>query len=324
MLSMRRTLSFHAVMVLLVWSAWYLLGGDQAMAALHDNWPVGLTMVFGSLIAGATSEGGGAVAFPVFTKILAIAPADARIFSLAIQSVGMTAASLLILYMRIPVSWRAVRWSSLAGVPGIVVSSLWLAPLLPPVLVRISFTLMLTSFAVTLWLLNRIDRVTHDDMPLSGGREAGLLMAAGFLGGIMSGLVGNGIDIITFALLVLLFRVSEKVATPTSVILMAANSLVGFALHLFVLDDFTPHIRDWWLAAVPIVVIGAPLGAMLCGWMSRHHIAWLLICLILVELITSLILIPMNTATLSWAAIVLLLLVGVNYALFRCKRYHPT
>jgi len=320
----RSTPYFHAVMTLLVWTAWFLWGGQRAVQALETHWPVSLTMAFGSLIAGATSEGGGAVAFPIFTKVLAIAPSDARIFSLAIQSVGMTAASLLILFMRIRVSWRAILCASLAGIPGIALSSFWLSPLVSPVVVRISFTLMLASFAVTLWLLNRVDRATHSDLSLFGGREVMLLALAGLLGGIMSGLVGNGIDIVTFALLVLLFRVSEKVATPTSVILMAGNSLVGFGLHLFVLDDFTPQIQAWWLAAVPIVVVGAPVGAMLCGWMTRHHIAWLLIFLILVEFVTSLILIPLSADLLMWAAGALVLLAGVDYALYRSSRYLPT
>jgi uncharacterized membrane protein YfcA len=44
-------------------------------------------------------------------------------------------------------------------------------------------------------------------------------------GGLMSGLVG--IDIVTFSVMVLLFRISEKIATPTSVILMALNAVIG-------------------------------------------------------------------------------------------------
>jgi hypothetical protein len=49
---------------------------------IQDHWQVSLTMIFGSLIAGATSEGGGAVAFPVFTKLLDINPTDAKNFHL--------------------------------------------------------------------------------------------------------------------------------------------------------------------------------------------------------------------------------------------------
>ncbi len=47
-----------------------------------------ITMIFGSMVAGATSEGGGAVAFPVMTLALQIKPAVARDFSLMTQSCG--------------------------------------------------------------------------------------------------------------------------------------------------------------------------------------------------------------------------------------------
>ena len=42
-------------------------------------------MIFGATVAGMTSEGGGAVAFPVMTLALGIAPSVARDFSLMIQ-----------------------------------------------------------------------------------------------------------------------------------------------------------------------------------------------------------------------------------------------
>jgi len=45
-------------------------------------------MVFGAMIAGATSEGGGAVAFPVMTLALNISSTIARDFSIMIQSCG--------------------------------------------------------------------------------------------------------------------------------------------------------------------------------------------------------------------------------------------
>ena len=45
-------------------------------------------MIFGATIAGMTSEGGGAVAFPVMTLALGIKPSVARDFSLMIQSCG--------------------------------------------------------------------------------------------------------------------------------------------------------------------------------------------------------------------------------------------
>ncbi len=53
-------------------------------------------MTFGSFVAGSTFLGGGAVAFLTLTKMLLVDPVTAKSFSLAIQSVGMTAASIYI------------------------------------------------------------------------------------------------------------------------------------------------------------------------------------------------------------------------------------
>jgi uncharacterized membrane protein YfcA len=47
-----------------------------------------ITMIFGSFIGGATAEGGGAVAFPVMTLVLHLAPSVARDFSFMIQCCG--------------------------------------------------------------------------------------------------------------------------------------------------------------------------------------------------------------------------------------------
>src|ERR1700739_4094224 len=70
----RRALRFNLGLALLVWIAWAAAGGQAAFHALLANWHVALTMVFGSLVGGGTSEGGGAVAFPVFTKLLHTLP----------------------------------------------------------------------------------------------------------------------------------------------------------------------------------------------------------------------------------------------------------
>ena len=91
-LQLNKPLFLSISLTVLVWSTWYGYSTPHTLSIIKDNWPVTLTMVFGSFIAGATSEGGGAVAFPVFTKVLHIAPQDAKIFSLAIQSIGMVAA----------------------------------------------------------------------------------------------------------------------------------------------------------------------------------------------------------------------------------------
>lgn len=319
-------LVFSLAIAVIVWILWFVLAGPTPFDYIAAHWEITLTMVFGSLIAGATSEGGGAVAFPVFTKLLHIPPQDAKLFSLAIQSVGMTAASAVIIYANIQVEWRVIRWATLGGLFGMVVGAA-LAPYLPPPVLKMSFTAMIGSFAVTLLALNAHgERFFHSQLSLFGGRERIFLVVIGFCGGTMGGLIGNGIDIMAFSLIVLLFRLSEKVATPTSVILMAINAIVGFAWHVLVLDNpetrlWTPQVQAYWLAAIPVVVVGAPMGAMLCSWLERITIARILIGLVTLEVISSLLIIPLTPLVIATSSMTLLVFGGSYYWMYRTTWY---
>ena len=319
------TLSKRFVIVpiaLAVWTAWLtLLGANSALTNVVENWQIAVTMVFGSMIAGSTSMGGGAVAFPVFTKLLYIPPHDAKVFSLAIQSVGMGAATLAICLTGIKVDWRVILWASLGGFLGIFIGSSFVAPLLIPPAIKMSFTVMLASFAITLFALNQGLRSCHTAMPAWTPKEKSILLITGTFGGIISGLVGNGIDILVFSLMVLLFRISEKVATPTSVIVMAINAIAGFALSVFVFQDFTPQAQTYWLAAIPVVVVGAPLGSVLCNLMRRKTIANILIGLIFIEMVTSLLLIPLTPIVIGSSLTILVLFSLINYWMYRTQVY---
>lgn len=302
---------------LFVWIAWLtILGPFNAFSHLVSNWESALTMIFGSIIAGGTSMGGGAIAFPVFTKVLEVDPEDAKVFSLAIQSIGMIAASMTICFTRIKVEWKAIRWGSLGGFLGIFLSLRFFAPLLPSDVIKMSFTMMVASFGITLLALNRGTRNYHFSMPLWTIRERGILVLAGFLGGMMSGLVGSGIDIFTFSVMVVLFHFCETVATPTSVIMMAINAVTGFAVQIFVLNDFAEPVLSYWLAAIPVVVVGAPLGAILCSLMHRQTIANIMIGLISLEVVTSLALIPLKPITVYSSLIALVIFSFLNYWMY--------
>ena len=78
-----------------------------------DKYFMSITMIFGAMVAGMTSEGGGAVAFPVMTLALHISPSVARDFSLMIQSCGMTAAAFTIFWMRLKTEKHSLLFCSL-------------------------------------------------------------------------------------------------------------------------------------------------------------------------------------------------------------------
>src|SRR6201996_227208 len=320
----RRARRFNLGLALLVWIAWAAIGGHAAFHALVANWRVAVTMVFGSLVGGGTSEGGGAVAFPVFTKLLHIAAPIARSFSLAIQTVGMGAASVSILYLRIPIERRALLYAGLPGVIGVALGAYYLAPVLPPALTRVSFTVMVSSLGVALILINRSEHESRNEaLPIFGAQEKWVLVISGLIGGAVSALVGSGANTVAFMVMVLLFRISEKIATPTTVLLMAMVSLAGFAFHVAVLRDFGPTVTGYWLAAVPVVVLGAPLGALSCSYMPRRAIVLLLLFLIALEFLSTLLLVPLSRAILLSSAVTLAICAFVNWVMSRARCHRP-
>lgn len=296
----RRALGFNAGIASAVWICWLLVGQNHAIESLRRHWSVTVTMVFGSLVGGGTSEGGGGVAFPVFTKVLHIPAGDARIFTYAVQSVGMTAASLTILYMRVPIERRFLLLAAPAGVVGVVSGTTLLASSMQPATIRIGFTTLLTSLALALLILHlrRIDD-RNERLTLFGGREKAVIAAVGFAGGLVSAMVGVGENTVAFFVMVMLFRISEKIATPTTVILMAIVSLAASCTHAFVLHDLAGPIPGYWLAAVPVVVVGAPAGAVICSKMSRRTIRLILITLIAADLASTAVLVPIPAPTLA-------------------------
>ncbi len=317
-----RALRFNALLALLVWAGWGIFGGATAWHSLLTHWQVALTMVFGSLVGGGTSEGGAAVAFPVFTKVLHIPAADARLFSFAVQSIGMGAASISILYQRIPIERRVLGWAGLSGITGMVVSTYLLVPHAPGPIVRVTFTAMVTSLGVVLLATERHARAHRNPtMPLFGGYEKTLLCLAGFVGGLFSGLIGCGENIVLFMVLVVLFRVNEKVVTPTTVILMTMVTWSAFFLHYFVVQDFPSRVVHYWQAAVPVAVVTAPLGAFLCARIPRRAIVLTLVVLIAVELGSTLYLIDMSHGV-GLAGLIALAFFGVlNWLMARSRRY---
>ena len=70
------------------------------------------------------------------------------------------------------------------------------------------------------------------------------ILFVGVIGGTFSALAGSGVDICSFSVLCLLFRVSEKVATPTSIVLMAVNTCVGFFWRALMTDGKFLNIKN--------------------------------------------------------------------------------
>lgn len=261
-----------------------------------ERYLLSITMVFGALVAGMTSEGGGAVAFPVMTLAMGIKPTVARDFSLMIQSCGMSAAAFTIFWMKVQLEWHSLVCCSLGAAMGMVFGLEVVDTALSPPEKKLGFVCIWFSFAFALFLLNREHkRRTFDAIPNFGAWQAAVLVGVGFLGGTFSSVAGSGVDICSFSVLSLLFRVSEKVSTPTSIVLMAINTCVGFYWRQMMTD--TGVEEDAWgflIVCVPIVVIFAPLGSIISSHFHRQVLAFLVYILDTVALVTAFVVIPLT------------------------------
>jgi uncharacterized membrane protein YfcA len=290
------------------------------LSALYaKRWPSALTMLFGSFVAGSSPEGSASISYPIFTLGLNIPPAIARNFSFAIQSIGMTGATLLILGLRLKVEWNYIKFVTLGGIFGLVFGTYEIVPLVSPVMAKLFFVSLWLSFGIALWRENRhpsrkvFEKITdfnHSDMTA--------LVLFGFVGGIISSLFGTGINIFTYCIMTIYYGISEKVATPSSVIIMTIETILGFFLHAQIVKDFQRDAFEMWIACVPIVVFFAPLGAFVVSRLPRLLIAKFLYLILFIQFLGAMLVI--KPAGLKLLMCVLVLAGGISIFTFLAKR----
>lgn len=304
-----------------VWLAYVLAAGEFGRAL--ERWPSAVTMAFGSFLAGASPEGGGAVAFPVFTKVLNVPPAVARTFALSIQAVGMTAASIVILLTARPVEFRAIWLGTIAGTVGLVLGLIALGDSstpfweshLPAAYVKVTFTVMLSAMAFLMFQTRQQREYGSMHMDAWTPRVwAGLTIAA-LVGGVLSSLIGTGLNALLFLFMVAMLGMHPRICVPTSVVTMAAVSVVGLVIlgighgQLDVALDASGEVvavggvtieaeaasshdlRGLWLAAVPIVVWGAPLGTYVVHRLREEWLVLFLGALATLEVLSTIVLV---------------------------------
>ncbi len=205
------------------------------------NWEATITMLFGSVLAGSSPEGGGAVAFPVFTKALQVPGPVARTFGLSIQAVGMTMASISILMSGREFHRRAAVVGSVAAITGFVVAvaafgrpdELFWPPSIGTPWVKASFSIVLATTSILmlrhLRAHGRAEGYVHVPPAWNRRFDAGLVTVA-VIGGFLASLTGTGANIAVFLFLVVVADVAPKSALPTAIMAMAAVSIVGLVL----------------------------------------------------------------------------------------------
>ena len=141
---------FYVAIILIAWVIY--MQNTTSWIILTHNMPAMITMVFGSFVAGSSPEGSASIAYPVFTLYLNISPDDARNFAFAIQSIGMTSASIYILNKGLKLDWNYIKYVSLSGAFGLVAGTFWVVPFVQPVYAKLVFVSLWLSFGIILFI----------------------------------------------------------------------------------------------------------------------------------------------------------------------------
>ncbi len=352
--------------VVVAWTLYVSI--DDQWGRVADNWEAAVTMIGGSFVAGSTPQGGGAVAFPVLTKGLDVPAEVARSFSLCIQAVGMTAASLAIWINRRRVAWTSVGIALPAALVGLAIGLFALGDpgepfwpsRLPGAYVKVTFTLVVAAMAAVVYLGYRrqiLERRSH--LPEMSRRLVATLVVAGLVGGVASALVGSGADVFLYLVLVVLAALSPRVGVPSSVVVMAGVSVVGLVVlglvdgqlmtqlgasgevvavggqsvtesagqAVYGVGEGLPAGRfdlfGLWLAAVPVVAVGAPLGALAAARVTDRQLVGFVAVLAAAEVLTTLIFVDQlrsDPALVAYAVIGAVVLIGALAVASRWRR----
>lgn len=257
----------YLILMYSIW-AWLLFTGP----GLHhyiENWPIALVMIFGSAVAGFTPEGGGAIAYPILSIWFTFPSTIARDFSLAIQAIGMTSASIYILASRRR-SWnfyRHVPLYVLLNILGLIIGLAHFGSQSSPFL-QMFFVSLALAFITAFWSVKRFG--DKNDFDLNNGFRIVVVGVMCFFGGIASSAFGTGADMLLFVCLSCWFGMKEKAATDISILVMAAVSIIGILIRMLLQNTVDPVVYAMWLAAVPMVLLGAPLGNWLLTKVNKE------------------------------------------------------
>ncbi len=199
---------------------------------------------------GLLGGGGSILTVPLLAYVAGMDPKPAVATSLLV--VGVTSAVAAVSHARAGrVRWRTAMLFGLAAMAG-AYSGGWLARFVPGTTLLIAFALIMVAAGVAM-LRGRKDITGTAAQPLPVIR----ITLIGLVVGVISGLVGAGGGFLLVPALTLLAGLPMPVAVGTSLVVIAMQSLAGFAGHLS-----SEHI-DWRLAA--FVSIAAVAGALIGG-----------------------------------------------------------
>ena len=231
------------------------------------------------LVLGALGGGGSILTVPVLVYIMGVPTVEATAYSLFV--VGVTAAVGAVAYIR--QGAVDIRMAALFAAPSLIAVFLtrrFLVPAIPQTILTIgSFSLsretaIMSLFSITMLLaavsmIRGCRRCTAESEGDATGRNGSppvvAVLGEGLLVGTVTGIVGAGGGFLIIPALVLLGRVPMRTAVGTSLLIIAAKSLIGFS------GDVAAATAINWGFLLPftaLALVGIVAGSLLSAAIS--------------------------------------------------------
>ncbi|MBK8425126.1 MAG: sulfite exporter TauE/SafE family protein [Lewinellaceae bacterium] len=216
---------------------------------------------------GLIGGGGSILTVPVLVYLFGVDPVLATAYSLFI--VGST--SLVGVFPKYKEGLVNVKTAVIFGIPAIMAvyaTRAWLVPMIPnPVFSIGDFVvskamLMMGLFAILMvfasYSMIRDKKSSSKEAEVTGPQQFNypMILAEGAIVGVLTGLVGAGGGFLIIPALVLFSKLPMKQAVGTSLLIIAAKSLIGFT------GDLSQYEMDWTLLGVvtALAIVGIFIG----------------------------------------------------------------
>ncbi|MGE0086207.1 MAG: sulfite exporter TauE/SafE family protein [Desulfococcaceae bacterium] len=235
--------------------------------------------VIAATVANTTPAAAGIVYFPILTR-LEISPIMTVQFTMLIQAYGMGLGTLkwyfvnkrLFIFNVLPV---CLSGGLMGVVLGIVV---W--PISKPEVLTLIFNFIAFMFTQVIFFSILYKRQYPAQNVELTARNIAILLFFSFIGGLITGWIGFGIDTIFYFILTLVFRVNPAIAIVTSIAIMATMSLAGAVLHLFL---YEVPLSLWYSAIPGVTLAGLFLAAFLAIKLGAKNVLLLFTLLLSID-----------------------------------------
>jgi len=238
-----------------------------------QHWQMALVMIPGSLVAGSTPMAGGTVAFPILVLVLHQPASNARNFGFLIQALGMGSAVMFMIGRKIRPPFRLVLGSTAGAAMGLLLGTFLIGPLVRDSIVKLLFACLWMSFGLLILAGNQELCSLKRPGPPDAAQTEWIGLLAGLFGGTIAAMIGVGVELCIFSVMVLIYRADLRIAIPAAICAGALASAEGVALHIWLGDLGRRAVMDL-LAAGPLVIFGAPCGAWVGSIVPRSRLLY--------------------------------------------------